>query len=351
MQKSAFDIADGWPVDTTKKGWLGHEITREQISHQLTPEELPILRRLVDRCKASGKSLEQLTREDFSDPALDESLARAVRLMKTGLGLSMITGVPMQDYTLDELRILYWGIGSHFGVAVSQNLEGELMGEVRVRANKIKYRAYSKAGALDFHTDRIDILSLFSIQTAKSGGATVFKSALAVWEAVERERPDLLPILKRGFYQYRSGEQPEGEDAVTSHRVPIFGEKDGLNSCLFSANASLAMVQNFSPEPLTAEEEEALRFVDGVRNREELAFPVLLQPGEMVFLNNYELLHGREDFEDGEAAEEKRFLLRLWLQGRPGRPKPQDMIVVKNKSGLQGIDPKPALRVHEAAEA
>ena len=125
-----------------------------------------------------------------------------------------------------------------------------------------------------------------------------------------------------------------------------FGEKDGLRSCLFSGNVNIELVKKYAPQALAREEEAALIYLNEMRRRPEFAFPVLLLPGEMVFINNYELLHGREDFEDGDTPEEKRFLLRLWLQGRPGRPKPEGMMVVKNRSGLQGVDPKPNARAH-----
>ncbi|HTU39783.1 MAG TPA: TauD/TfdA family dioxygenase, partial [Acidimicrobiales bacterium] len=38
-----------------------------------------------------------------------------------------------------------------------------------------------------------------------------------------------------------------------------------------------------------------------------------LQPGEMQFINNYHVLHGRTAYEDDVAAGYKRHLKRLWL--------------------------------------
>jgi hypothetical protein len=338
---TAIEPADDWPRHTERKGWLARDIDREAITYRLSAEELGALKRLVERCKASGKALTELRQDDFRDAALDGALRRLAREMKHGQGLVMIAGVPLGDYSLDDLRILYWGIGTHFGDAVSQNIDGDLMGEVRVRETRVKMRAYSAPGALPIHNDRIDMLSLFSIQKALTGGATVFASALAVYETIKRERPDLLAILERGFHQFRAGEQPEGEGPVTAHRVPVFGRKDGLLTALFSGNSLLRHQKQNIPGGVTAEEEEALAFLNDVSKRPEFHIPILLEPGEMVFINNYEILHSRTDFVDGEAPEQKRFLLRLWLQGRPWRPKPDAMLVIRNKSGQQGIDPKP----------
>jgi hypothetical protein len=340
---------DGWPTNLEKRGWLGAAINREDITHRLSSPELDCIRQLVERSKRVAKPLCALTREAFSDLRLDALISSLVRKLKQGPGIIVISGIPVQTYTLDELRILFCGIGNHFGVPVSQNVDGELMGEVRVRPNKIALRAYSKPGALNLHSDRIDILALFSIQAALTGGATLFKSGLEIWDTVAREHPEYLPVLRRGFYQHRGGEQPDGEPPITNHRVPIFGVKDGIRSCLFSANAMPALQMTLVPGSLTTEEVAALQFVDEVKNRPEFNFPLLLEPGEIVFINNYEILHGRDHFEDGDTPETQRFLLRLWLQGRPWRPKPDDMMVVKNKSGLQGIDPKPDLKAYEVA--
>jgi len=53
-----------------------------------------------------------------------------------------------------------------------------------------------------------------------------------------------------------------------------------------------------------------------------------------------ELVHSRTAFEDGDGPFEKRLLLRMWLQGRPVRPIPQDMRIINNPDGNLGIWPK-----------
>jgi hypothetical protein len=38
------------------------------------------------------------------------------------------------------------------------------------------------------------------------------------------------------------------------------------------------------------------------------------QPGDMQFINNYHVLHGRSPYEDDRAAGKIRHLKRLWLE-------------------------------------
>src|SRR5690606_28489921 len=131
---------------------------------------------------------------------------------------------------------MYWGIGTHLGIAVSQNLSGDLLGRVTVTPGTVGGRVYGSSAAASLHSDRIDILSLLCINKAKRGGANEFVNALALWEAMERERPALLELLKRGYPQARNGEQPEGHAPVTPYRVPVFGEVDGFRSAYFGGN-------------------------------------------------------------------------------------------------------------------
>jgi hypothetical protein len=47
-----------------------------------------------------------------------------------------------------------------------------------------------------------------------------------------------------------------------------------------------------------------------------------LQPGEMQFINNYHVLHGRSAYEDDVANGYKRHLKRLWLSTRHLKDRP-----------------------------
>ena len=41
---------------------------------------------------------------------------------------------------------------------------------------------------------------------------------------------------------------------------------------------------------------------------------MMLQPGDMQFVNNYHVLHARDAYEDDRAADKIRHLKRLWLE-------------------------------------
>ena len=50
---------------------------------------------------------------------------------------------------------------------------------------------------------------------------------------------------------------------------------------------------------------------------------MVLEPGDIQFLHNHQIVHARTEYEDFEEPELKRHLLRLWLSPPNGRPLPE----------------------------
>mgnify|MGYP001821450554 CR=1 FL=1 len=55
-----------------------------------------------------------------------------------------------------------------------------------------------------------------------------------------------------------------------------------------------------------------------------LAFEMVLEPGDIQFLNSHVTYHGRTPFEDDKGAGRERLLMRLWLAMPNSRPLPHD---------------------------
>lgn len=51
-----------------------------------------------------------------------------------------------------------------------------------------------------------------------------------------------------------------------------------------------------------------------------IRFEFMLEPGDILMMNNYTVLHARTPFEDWETPERQRLLLRLWLNLCSRRP-------------------------------
>src|SRR6267142_2311122 len=126
LQQTSFKT--DWPVNVKRRGWVGADIDKERQSFDLGPEQSAALRELVSKHMAAGTPYRAVSREQFSHSALDSFLARMVEELKWGKGVVFLRGVSIDSYTLDELRMLYWGIGTHFGMALCQKkFTGEYM--------------------------------------------------------------------------------------------------------------------------------------------------------------------------------------------------------------------------------
>jgi hypothetical protein len=271
--------------------------------------------------KRRGLEWPDITREDFPLPRFASELARIAEALETGRGMILLRGLP-GTYTEDDLRIVYWGIGTHLGTAVSQGGRGELLGLVEDEGQPVertRYRGSKTADALPFHADRCDIVGLLCVRKAKSGGYSRIVSAAQIHNEVLRRRPDLLHVFYADWYNSRQGDEKPGE--ARAYPKPIFGFREGYFTGMFSP-AYIRTAQHFPEVPrLSDAQEEALALFGSLAD--ELVLNMTFEPGDIQLLNNHLIYHARTDYEDYPEKERKRLLLRLWLAVPGSRPLPK----------------------------
>jgi hypothetical protein len=197
---------------------------------------------------------------------------------------------------------------------------GDRLGHVtNVSGDDPDERGYRSRRELNMHTDSDDLLMMLCLQNARSGGQSRFVSALTIYNEILATRPDLLPILMRGFRYHWRGEQADGEEPITSYRVPVFSQCNGVTSCVF-LRAFIDMAAQDLGEPLSQLEKTALDVFEALCERADLQLALNLEPGDAYVVNNYTMLHSRTAFEDYDAPNDRRYLLRLWLKSIDNRP-------------------------------
>jgi TfdA family taurine catabolism dioxygenase TauD len=321
-----------------RDGWLGAELDRGALYWSFTPAHLAAIDELMARLAGDRRPFHEITRADFSHPALDADLADLLAYIKTGPGIVVMGGFPVDKYTPEEMQTLYWGVGAHFGRGCSQSADGDYLGYV-TNVEKPS-RGYTTSRELSLHTDSAEIVGLLCVRDAKEGGMSIYASSLKVHEIVGRERPEYLAVLERGFRCDRRGEEAPEDDSVTPYRVPVFSEEGGLLSTRFVRGVIDRGAETLG-EPLSDLEKDALAFFEAVARRDEVRLELRLAPGEASFINNYELLHARTGFVDHHDPAKKRLLYRLWLEGEPPRPMRKEVHLYQNRSGRMGVDPQP----------
>ncbi len=280
-----------------------------------------------------GLAWREVRKRDFPLPGVSADLAQVNRDLEWGRGLVLVRGLPVERYSDEELRVIFWGIGTHLGTAVHQNAHGELIGEVRdevrlygevvqpaVPAGEgVTSRAKARSsGPLRWHTDRSDVVGLLCVRAAREGGVSRVVSVPAVSNAIRERRPDLHALLCADYFRSRQGEEVGGERAY--YALPIFAMHEGR----FTTQYSRTFVESAQKIPgvprLTAAQDEALDLLATVAD--ELAYEMELRPGDIQFLNNHVIYHGRTAYVDAPAPGRDRLLLRLWLAPPNSRPLP-----------------------------
>src|SRR5262249_6858326 len=135
-----------------KSVWLGKDLARTQEHVQLFPRDtLTEIDECVNRIRQSGKPLEEIGVEDFPFASMGAKLKACKDELATGRGLVIMRGIPAEKYTDDELGMIFWGFGAHFGVQMPQSFLGDRLGTVMdltdEEPERTKRRGYHSAGA------------------------------------------------------------------------------------------------------------------------------------------------------------------------------------------------------------
>ncbi|MCJ1403474.1 hypothetical protein MMC11_006697 [Xylographa trunciseda] len=173
-----------------------------------------------------------------------------------------------------------------------------------------------------FHTDSCDVIGMYVMETAKEGGQSYWASSGQVYNELAASRPDIIYTLAASNWPFeRAGSEPPYALRALLHpssHQPIL--------CFSRSNLTGTNVAPRSPNipqlsEIQAEALDALHYC-----AEKHAIEVKHRKGDMYFLNNLTVLHGRASFVDHdsaspiepEASDEEprgeRHLMRLWLR-------------------------------------
>ena len=291
----------------------------DAIAVDLPDDDLAELESAARRLAANGVDPVDAGPDDLPLGPVAPLVAEVRTEVLDGRGIALLRGFPVQRCTVDEVALMFWGIGLRLGRAVSQSVMGERLGHViNVTDTDPHARAYRNRSELSPHSDPGDLLSFLCIRPAMTGGVSRFVSSLSVFDEIRRERPDLLVVLARGFRYHRFGEEGPDDDPITPHRIPVFSERDGLVSGRF-VREYVEIAPDEDPSiVLTDTDHEAIRVLEETANSPGLALDFTMAAGEAVVANNFTVFHARTAFTDD--PDRRRHLLRLWLAADPPRP-------------------------------
>jgi hypothetical protein len=313
------------PPIAGKSAWIGAELrTRSgDWTYTLSQAEIAEIEAAVEAARDRGLDIAEIARDDFVLPTLGPVLDRLREEVVDRRGFVLIRGLPVEGRPIADSAAAYWGVGTYFGNARSQNAMGHLLGHVQdlgLATTDPNVRTYQTTERQHFHTDSCDIVGLLCLKTAKSGGLSSITSSMAIYNAMAARRPDLVRLLFNPFPTDRRGEVPAGKKPY--FEIPVFNEFAGHLSAIYSRTYINSGQRFPDARRLLPEEVEALDLFDDLANDAELRLDMEFRPGDMQFVHNHTCLHDRTAFVDWQDPEKKRHLLRLWLAAPGARPLP-----------------------------
>jgi Taurine catabolism dioxygenase TauD, TfdA family len=113
--------------------------------------------------RAAGRAPEDISADDFALQAVASDMAAWRDEVLYGRGFVVLRGLSRDRYWPDDLAAVFWGLGTHFGRAVSQSPMGDRIGHVTdVGGQDRRERAYRNSRELTLHTDRCDVVAASS---------------------------------------------------------------------------------------------------------------------------------------------------------------------------------------------
>jgi len=190
--------------------------------------------------------------------------------LEEGRGFALLRGLPVTRWSDAENRIVIWGLGTHLGLPVGQDLAGNLLHDVRDTGRRFgaddSIRYYQTNHAIRLHTDGGDIFALGCVRQGASGGRSLVVSAVEVFNEIARRRPDLAVVLQENFWMDAHDQRPDG---ACCQVLPIYTRPDDHLSILLKPEY-IYSAQRFDDVP---------RLTDAQREALELFHEVTREPG------------------------------------------------------------------------
>jgi len=310
------DPVTGWPGRLTHAlSWSGSDfVNEEQFVHELSAQDKAEINNALAHFQDLELDGSAVTASTFPLPGLREKLLQLAGELHDGKGFFVLRGLNPAGYSPEDNIVIFLGISSYIAeTRGKQDEAGNMLLHIReakqMQAPQEDRPARDSNTRLAFHTDQFpDILALQTHGCAAKGGDHIIASSYKIYNELAASRPDLLKVLARPDWFFDSRSLfclPERRPLLFNHngrvilnfgRIHVMGKERSDNG-------------ESTPQP-SLQQLEALDAVQLLAEQNQLR--LVMQPGDLTFINNFGLLHARDGFEDTE--ENTRHLVRMWLK-------------------------------------
>ena len=230
----------------------------------------------------------EITPETFPLPTLGSFFEDLGEELLHGRGFLLLRGLPRERYSLDDIGLIYYGLGVHLGRPVAQSYQGELLGNViDVSDVEVQARGYHAGGGQRMHSDNCDVVSLMCVQAARSGGISRIVSAAAVHNRLLETQPDLVEALYKEWVFRRMALDAQYGTGPMTKRVVIFSRESGQLTCNVSGSYPYRAVKA-GDAVMTPTQIEALDEMARIAASPELYLDMSIGEGDIQFLQSHD---------------------------------------------------------------
>jgi len=307
-----------------RRAWQAADIQPEDWTVHVSKDAISELQGMVSHMRAHPLPVLLRTLEEFSIPHLLDVMASTKNALDCRFGFCVVHDLPIDDYEIDEIVACFWVLGQLVDRPVAQKWDGTMIYDVIDTGEEFRYgvRGSYTNVELPFHNDNAfgtsvpHYVGLLCRNSAMKGGETRFCSVYNLHNRLFTTSPKLLKRLYRPVFFDRQAEH--AKDADTTVRFPMFSW-DGQR---LSARVNISLVKKgyaVANEPLDHELEDALQAIQEITSDSNLWVEAPIQRGQLQYLNNLDVLHYRNTFEDHEDSNLQRHLYRTWHRNSGSR--------------------------------
>jgi hypothetical protein len=307
-------------------------MTRSSLSDQAWNQVIPDVRALsfavprsiVDAIRGLDGSLFAESRlASFVDP--DPALAREIEAWSAGHRDRLLAAPGLVVFQLpgelsdEQLRAGYFLISRSLGTL--NNRYGYLF-EVKdygLDYTKQAIPVSKTKASTGFHTDSTareylpDLVGLLCIDPGHKGGESLVVNAADLYNHIRSVEPRFIEVLSQPLYRdVITPGTVNNVEAILENRFPIFSLTDEGLTCRymrFWIETAYQKTGRPMPEGLI----DAMNLIDSYLNDPANQLVFQLARGDMFYINNHFVCHGRTAFEDDPERGRIRTLVRAWI--------------------------------------
>lgn len=300
------------------KAWRRADICEQDYVLPMPQACLDELGHMIETLRRHPLDMLLLAPADYPLAACQQYMAQVKTVLDQGIGFAVVGCLPVDRYSKDELKAIYWVLSSMIARPVAQSFRGTMLYDVIDTGLKMNenVRADLTNQALRFHTDYgynrpPPYFGLQALRTSRTGGLSSVISLYSAHNEMRRRYAPLLPRLYQPFYLNRYQEHAP-DDSRTTLR-PVFEYDSGVLKAQFNRR-NIEAGYALMGEAIDPEGQAAIDALSEVLADDSLRVDFALEAGQIEYVLNYQCAHGRTAFEDTGDADEKRHLVRIFLR-------------------------------------